>query len=540
KGGIVPHHLVSAHTVAAFFDSIASQNPSVIVLIGPNHFSRGQSDFLTTKRDWQTPFGAVETDTKIQNKLLSQGVIAVDETAIKEEHSVYALIPFIHESAPNANVLPIIIKESATPEMIDELVMQLHETLPKDAVIVASIDFSHYQYSRVAEFHDELSINVIETGDIARIPQIEIDAHNTLAVFMKLMQAFGTQRVAASHHTNSGVLTGALHEPETTSHYVGYFVKGEPLQEKAVSILQFGDMMLDRNVQNRMEKNGGPDYLFTHVAGREHRFFQGVDIVTANLEGPFADVRRPTTKSIAFRFDPALIPTLQKYGFNLFTLANNHTLDMGKLGFEETKKNLAAAGIPYYGNEFYVQDDSLLIQDIAGKKIAFLGLNDTHNSLDAAEVDRLIQKAEAEADVTIVNIHWGVEYEPLSHPRQRSLAHSYIDAGVDIVIGHHPHVVQEMEVYNGKPIFYSLGNFIFDQYFSVPTQESLGVGMVIYNEGLSLYVFPLEGVQSQVRQMEYKKAQTIFSEFIDRSRLGSYTFDSNFHLFLPMKYGTNP
>jgi hypothetical protein len=74
----------------------------------------------------------------------------------------------------------------------------------------------------------------------------------------------------------------------------------------------------------------------------------------------------------------------------------------------------------------------------------------------------------------------------------------------------------------------------------VPTQQSLGVGMVIYDEGLSLYVFPLEGVQSQVRQMEYKKAQTIFSEFIDRSRLGSYTFDSNFHLFLPMKYGTNP
>jgi AmmeMemoRadiSam system protein B len=534
KGGIVPHHLISAHTIAAFFETIKKQDPSVVVLIGPNHFDQGSSFVLSTERDWKTPFGNVKTDHDNIALLKQKGTIGIGEAAFKEEHSVYSLIPFIKKSLPNTKVLPLILKNVDSRDHLDTLVKELTAQLPDDAVILASIDFSHYQTLPVAEFHDERSMNIVRNSDFERLSNIEIDSIPSLYTFLKLMEQYGTQRVASEHHTNSASIVGVTDEIETTSHYIPYFVAGEPEPERVVSILQFGDMMLDRNVANRMAKNGGAEYIFEAIAGKEERFFSGMDIVTANLEGPFANYRRDTTKEIAFRFDPVIIPTLQRYQFNLFTLASNHSLDMGRSGLVESKENLTEAGIPYYGNQFTVADDSLLIQETAGKKIAYLGLNDTHNSMDEETVLKLLLQAEEEADITIVNIHWGVEYKPLSHERQRMLAHKFIDQGADIIIGHHPHVVQEIEIYNDAPIFYSLGNFVFDQYFSVPTQQSLGVGMTLYDKKISLYVFPLEGEQSQVRQMSPNKGRLFMQHVIDRSRLDAYTFDTHFHLELPL------
>ncbi len=534
KGGIVPHHLASAHTVAAFFETIKKQQASTIVLIGPNHFDQGPYLITTTKRDWKTPFGNLKTNHDLVDQLLEADIVGINEAVLEEEHSLYSHMSFIKRSVGETTVLPLALKEVERREHLDDLIEALIDILPEDAVIVGSIDFSHFQPLPVAHFHDELSKNVVRNSDITRHSSIEIDSTASLYTFLQLMEHYGTQRVVHEHHTNSVELAGAPEDYNSTSHYIPYFAKGEPDSERAVSILQFGDMMLDRGVARRMREHGGADYIFEALAGEEDRFFEGIDIVTANLEGSFANYRRETSKEIAFRFDPALIPTLQKYHFNLFTLANNHSLDMGRAAFQETKDNLDAAGIAYYGNQFTVQDDSLLVQETAGKKIAWLGLNDTHNSMNEEKVEALLAKAEAEADITIVNIHWGIEYEPLSHPRQQFLAHSFIDQGADIIIGHHPHVVQEIEIYKDAPIFYSLGNFVFDQYFSVPTQQSLAVGMTLYDDTISLYVFPIEGRDSQVHYMPYRRGQLFMQDVFDRSKLETYTFDNNFHLELPL------
>ena len=213
---------------------------------------------------------------------------------------------------------------------------------------------------------------------------------------------------------------------------------------------------------------------------------------------------------------------------------------MGLAGFEESKKNLRAAGLDFYGSQYKVDDNSLLIKKIGDFNFAFIGINDTNSPVGIMKVVDLIKKARSNpvipvktgiqaADFIIINAHWGAEYKSLSNSRQRQLAHSLIDAGADVIIGHHPHVVQEMEIYNNRPIFYSLGNFVFDQYFSVPTQQGLGVGLIFKEREISTYVFPLQSNKSQVSQMSPAIGQKYLNDWLKNSRIGEYKFD-NFNL----------
>ena len=526
KGGIVPHHLVAGFMPATFFNSLQKQNPSTIVLLGPNHFGRGHGKVITTNRDWKTPYGIVKTNRKL---IKDFSVVSIEEEVIKEEHSLYSLIPFIKISLPKTEVVALALRSDLNEEEMNSLVKELLQTLPKDTVIISSIDFSHYQTLPVANFHDEISIGIIKNFDYERLNKLEIDSVPSLYVLLKLMESYNTQKIIHEEHSNSAIITGNSSTKETTSYYSPYFVEGKATEEKIASILFFGDMMLGRNV-NRKIKTHGEDYLFSKLGGQENRFFSGMDIITANLEGPFANYRRETTKEIAFQFDPKLIPMLQKYNFSLFSLANNHTLDMGRTGLVESKENLTKADLEYYGTEIGINEETYLIKEVGGIKFGFIGLNDTYLDLNTTKAKELIKDLDTKVDYVVLNIHWGQEYKLLnSNLRQQNLAHNFIDTGVDVIIGHHPHVIQEIEIYKNKPIFYSLGNFVFDQYFSEETQQGLGVGIIFRDNKLSLYILPLEGEASAVKQTPYKEASTILDQVVDKSRLGDYDID-NFNL----------
>jgi len=530
KGGIVPHHLVAGYIPATFFNYIKKQQPSVVVLFGPNHYNSGQFDVISTLRDWQSPYGITKTDTALVSNLLQKGLLAVDEGVMKEEYSVSSIIPFLKASLPETKVVPVIFKFRTPTSTVDKFLSELWPQLPDDAVFVSSVDFSHYQTWPSANFHDELSEGVIKNFDFERSQKLEIDSPPSLYALMKSMEKFNAQKIGFSLHDNSA---GVMNEPglkETTSYFSPYFVSGASEKEKISSLLFFGDMMLDRNVKKAIDKNG-QDYLFSALAGQEERFFLGMDAVHANLEGPFADSRRQTSKSIAFRFDPLLLPMLKHYNFSIFNAANNHSYDMGAAGFAESKQNLAGAGFDFYGSQYAVDDNSMLIKKVGDYNIAFIGLNDTNSPVDENKVIELIKKGKSSADFVIMNIHWGEEYKELSNQRQRTLAHIFIDAGADAIIGHHPHVVEEMEVYKKRPIFYSLGNFIFDQYFSTTTQQGLAVGLVLKDNNISAYVFPLVGADSQVSQMDYASALPYINNWVSQSRLDNYKSDfNNFNL----------
>jgi len=139
--------------------------------------------------------------------------------------------------------------------------------------------------------------------------------------------------------------------------------------------------------------------------------------------------------------------------------------------------------------------------------------------IDIEKMKGLIREAGKESDLVIVNVHWGVEYKHQHNKIQAEYGRAFIDAGADLVIGHHPHVVQGMEIYNGKPIFYSLGNFVFDQYFSSDTQEGLAVGIEYGKDGAEISLYPMESKSSIIGLMQGKERESFLRRFIGWSNI---------------------
>jgi poly-gamma-glutamate synthesis protein (capsule biosynthesis protein) len=426
-------------------------------------------------------------------------------------------------------------RQDCATSTLDSFIQTLTHVLPKDAVVVASIDFSHYQTGPVADFHDAYSIGVIKQFDYSRLQQLEIDSAQSLYVLMKSMEARGAERVAYDLHTNGARLAHNQIEENITSYYTPFFVDGPKANVGVVSLLSFGDVMLDRGVEEHIQKKG-VDSILGQLAGDENRFFQGMDVISVNLEGTFARVRTPTSKSIAFRFDPAYIPFLTVRNISLVSLANNHGHDMGAGGVEETHILLRDAGIDAVGDQYTVSSSSLIMKTIGDRKMAWIAVNDVEVTLNVTSTLALIAQAKQNGATVIINVHWGTEYMLVSNTRQRLLAHQFIDAGADVIIGHHPHVVEEIEVYKGRAIFYSLGNFVFDQYFSKETQQGLGVGMVFGSTSTLFYLFPVQSIASEARQMRGWELNKFATGLIDRSRLGSYTIDKS-TLSFSLPYG---
>ena len=279
----------------------------------------------------------------------------------------------------------------------------------------------------------------------------------------------------------------------------------------------FGDIMLDRNVAKAMGAKG-LNYIFAKLSPTS-TVFTGADIQIANLEGPFAPTRVKTSKSIAFRFDPKLAAQLKSYGFTAFDLANNHSYDMGRANVAFTRETLKKAELGYFGDELKEGSELTFVTNT----VAFLGLHNTYHELNWTKVKQSIDDAKNKAGYVVVNIHWGEEYKRLSNKKQRDTAHRLVDLGATAVIGHHPHVIQEMEIYKDKPIFYSLGNFIFDQYFSKDTQEGYSVELTLDEGKLKdIQLIPFYGVKSQVQLMTEERKTQFLDWFGKNSRLGAY------------------
>ncbi len=276
--------------------------------------------------------------------------------------------------------------------------------------------------------------------------------------------------------------------------------------ERSVRMLLFGDIMLDRNV-GKVIASRGFGFLLDALAGEEGRFFRGMDLVGANLEGAVTNggSHYPPEADNDFAFSPPTVAQLKGYGFSYFTVANNHSLDQGRRGLDETAQNLSQLGFLYSGcPDAGVGECSATTTSLGGVSVGLAGFSMVYNPFDLDEAAAIVSNLASSTELVVVNIHWGTEYEHQFRPQQQAVAHRLIDAGADIIVGHHPHVVQGVERYAGKLIFYSLGNFIFDQYFSVDTQRGLALGLTVnvpQPGAAASYVvslFPLQSSQSQV------------------------------------------
>lgn len=291
--------------------------------------------------------------------------------------------------------------------------------------------------------------------------------------------------------------------------------KAEIKTHKA-KILFVGDIMMGRYVRTLINKNGS-DYPFAKLP---EDFFKGYNLVMANLEGPITKRFVTGGTSMVFGFPPDTGEILQKHGITTVTLGNNHTMNRGVEGVAETEQYLKDAGIEFLGKQSGESwEDSVLQKEINGFKITFISLHDAERDIDEDAAKEIIKKADVISDYVIVQPHWGIEYKHTANERQTRLAHDWIDNGADIIIGHHPHVVENMEIYNGKAIFYSLGNFIFDQYFSTDSQEEMALALEIRKSGVKFTLLPLKSARSQSYLMSDEEKGKFFHKMASWSGL---------------------
>ena len=264
-------------------------------------------------------------------------------------------------------------------------------------------------------------------------------------------------------------------------------VNGEP-----VDILFAGDLMLDRYNRTIIEKRGAE-----HFTKNIKDIFDKSDLSVLNLEGP---VTGNQTVSLAtqegnpahfkFTFDKENTKNFLAYNrINVVNLGNNHILNFGESGAQETVDFLKENGVEYFGAP---RDDknSYIEKNINGLKIALVSYNRFYN-LGSENTVNKIKEAKGKNDIVIVYAHWGNEYKLIQTETQTNIAHSFIDNGADLIIGSHPHVVQPLEIYKNKVIFYSLGNFVFDQFFSEDVRTELLVSVSFSEDGFDFVLTPI-------------------------------------------------
>lgn len=261
-------------------------------------------------------------------------------------------------------------------------------------------------------------------------------------------------------------------------------------QPKTAHVLFVGDIMVDRGVENSVKNNMGGDFsrLFEHIGD----YFKKSDAVFGNLEGPVTAKGDNVGSRFSFAMDKKILPVLVANNFKMVSFANNHVGDRSNSGFADTLKNLDEAGLPYTGAGQNLDEVTQpKITTINGIKIGFIGCTDVGPDWLAATSTKpgillcsnknlgdIITQAKSQVDFLVFSAHWGIEYHPRTQ-HQQDIAHMVIDHGADMVIGHHPHVIEATEWYKDKFIAYSLGNFIFDQYFSDHTMHGLLVDAII-------------------------------------------------------------
>ena len=278
--------------------------------------------------------------------------------------------------------------------------------------------------------------------------------------------------------------------------------------------------MLDRLARQKMEEKG-LEFPFELIK----EFILGNDIVVANSEGSFTSFKSVTVGKkdapLNFTFNPEVLPVLKKLGFTLLGQANNHTLNFGTEGFTESKTLMTMSELDYFGDPQNT-DDLIYIKNLGSEKIGFIAYNEfSYQGLD--NVLSLIKKARENLSYIVVYPHWGEEYNLGFTSLQQRTARSFIDHGADVVIGMHPHVIEPIEIYNNKPIFYSIGNFIFDQSETGSTGKGLAIKLILEKNSATYFINPFSIKQTQASLMLNDKKQEELND-LEKNMIASESF----------------
>jgi poly-gamma-glutamate capsule biosynthesis protein CapA/YwtB (metallophosphatase superfamily) len=278
--------------------------------------------------------------------------------------------------------------------------------------------------------------------------------------------------------------------------------------DAAVTLAFVGDIMLGRSLAARIGRDEG-NSIFASV----EPVVQSADLAIGNLECALGEGGTPALKAYTFLAPPQAAGLLANAGFDLMTLANNHSLDFGREVFGQTQALLSQNGIRYVGAGSEESDANAPARfEIDGVRIAFLAYADVVPEYlskfdtriwtagpsipgiawaDDGRIKRDLESLEGSADLIVVLFHFGTEGVALPDKRQVQLSRLAVDSGADLVIGTHPHVIQSVEQYDDGWIFYSLGNFVFDQFEGISNKSAILWISVTSGEKISYSLMPL-------------------------------------------------
>ncbi|MBI3397235.1 AmmeMemoRadiSam system protein B [Candidatus Woesebacteria bacterium] len=221
SGGIIPHHLLAGFIISDFFKRLTFNPPKTIILIGPNHYEKGNFKSLTSLYGWNTPFGIVSSDREKISKLVDVNLLKIDEETLPGDHSVVGIMPYIKFYLPNTKVVLILLSGLMTENDVKLLSDSLKTVSDENTTIIASVDFSHYLRGVEAQEKDKKTLELIKNYNYPGLFSLNndyLDSASSVSVLLMTMQSLNKMNMEVLQNTNSGVI-----ENDNTRQSTSYF-----------------------------------------------------------------------------------------------------------------------------------------------------------------------------------------------------------------------------------------------------------------------------------------------------------------------------
>lgn len=230
--GIVSHHLFVADLIADYFNRLSDEvTPHSIILLGPNHHSRGHAVVAVSALPWKTPFGLVEPDLELVRELNQDKLATTDEDAFFNEHSIGALAAFIKRSFPNSRLTAMVVRTNHDTALSSRLADWISKKSKSGILVLASLDFSHYKTSAQAQREDSLTYQIISNLDCGNCSGAFVDSRSILSTILGVCRRINAEQIQIVHHTNSGLISGHL-DASCTSYMNLFFRMGKENQSQ--------------------------------------------------------------------------------------------------------------------------------------------------------------------------------------------------------------------------------------------------------------------------------------------------------------------
>ncbi len=505
---IVPHFTLQPQTIENFYQFLQTtymikKDESInIVLISPDHFnaSTNNSDMLCE----DTNHLCFQNTCVVAKKLpptKTSGCLDIKGT---KEHGIWAQFTFIKKAFPNAKIFPIIVKPKKFIDDTEIITMLNAYHFIGKTLLLASVDFSHYTDEDFAQLHDKKSLYTINNAtNIWQYSSLEVDCPSCLYMLNTLAQNNNQYPKLFLRDSSSTIVGKNLGTGNTSREFIYY--TGQKQQVNWFTIAFFGDLIFDRQVATKLSWEENINQYFKTFFQNEdtklsptiypHRKLFGIDFVGLNLETPIVSdmkICQKTGKEVAFCSSNSILPYLKNIGFTLMNIANNHSLDWGIMALKETVQQLKNNKINYIGHIRswpYFEQDYTYKTIVRGIKIArqWYDFTITPRYLFSGYCASL-QKNKKDGYINMVSVHRGTEYQTIHNIQQESLGKQLIDCWADGIIGHHPHVIQDIGRYKEKPIIYSLWNFLFDMK-DPPETRTWGYVLIDYQNNGKIILF---------------------------------------------------